>query len=215
MTYDEALQVILSQPKTFQRVGPNYDAWQISEMSAIARFVSGDDSVISQVSSLTTSTGKWLDTFGQLMGVSRRERERDSLYAARVQNTCLANHCAPNCIMSFLSLSLDITTTVTENLPEVGWNLSVTNSSVLVDEASLSEALVRVRPAGVPFQYEYPSGGLYMTTNVFRNRPLGYGAFYSANTKTKTPTLGGATNAATSLLPTPFLTDPTINPSLG
>lgn len=215
MTYDEALQIILSVPDTFRRIGPNYDVWQVSEMSALARFVTGDDSVISQIVSVGSATAKWLDAFGQLMGVARRTRERDLLYAARVQNTCLANHCSPNCIISFLALALDLSSTVTEDFPEVGWTLEVANVSVLVDETSLANALVQVRPAGVPFKYSYPGGGLYMTSNVFRGRPLGYGAFLSPNFRTKNPALGGATNAAVSNLPTPFLTDPVINPDLG
>lgn len=215
MTYDEALQIVTSLPETFRRVGSNYSVWQTSQMIAIARFISGDDSIISQIVSVDAATAKWLDTFGELLGISRKSRESDSAFAARVQATCVANHCSPLNIIAFLSFSMNITTEVTESFPDVGWVLSVSDSNVLTDEATLADTLVRVRPAGVPFVYEYPSGGLYMTSNVFRNRPLGYGAFLSDATKTKTPTEGGATNAATSTLPTVFLTDPVINPTLG
>lgn len=215
MTYEEALQVLMTIPDTFRRVGPNYDSWHASKMTAIARFVSGDDSIIAQLSSVSSANLRWLDTFGLLFGVKRRSGERDSTYASRVQKTCVANHCSPLNIVAFLSLTLAIDSGVEENLPEVGWSLNLANAGDLTDESSISDTLIRVRPAGVPFSYAYPTGGLYMTSNVFRDKPFGYGSFLSSGTKTREPTTGGSTNAATSPLPTVFLTDTTINPSLG
>lgn len=213
MTYDEALQVLRKFPETFRRVGPNYSAWEASEMTALARFVSGDSSIISQISSITTAHLKWLDVFGQLMGIARKTREQDSVYATRVQKTCVADHCSSLNIISFLALSMNLTATISESLPDVGWTLELPDSTALTDEAALAAQLVRVRPAGVPFGYTYPSSGLYMTTNVFRDKPLGYGSFMVASVGSKTPTMGGSTNAALSDLPTPFLTDPVINAS--
>lgn len=214
MNWDDVATVMNSLPGTFRRTGRNYDRWQNSLVSGISRFTLGIDSVSQQDRFDTPPVGKWLDAWGRLFAVPRNNGEADAAYFTRIQKTLVAWRATVVGMEDYLEFALGIQATVEENFPEVGWSLLITSLLTAAQLAALIPNLAFIRPAGVPFKVFGRRGGLYLSTIDFMFGTMVSGSWLVPGAIFLPLTILPSTNNTVPTLPTTWLTDPTINPSL-
>jgi hypothetical protein len=186
MNWEDITTVLNSLPSTYRRNGGNYAAFQNSLVAGISRFTLGIDSIAGQASFATPPVGKWLDAWGRLFAVPRNNGESDAAYYMRVK----------------------------ENFPQVGWSLIISSLLTAAQLAALITNLAFIRPAGVPFKVFGRRGGLYLSTVNFLHGTRVSGSWLIPGAIFLPLLIPSSTNNAVPTLPTTWLTDPTINPSL-
>jgi hypothetical protein len=200
-------------PPTFKRLGPGYQAFDLAQTAALARYTGASDGILNQLN-FVQAVGPWLDAWGKLFGIPRNVNESDDTYQNRIVMTLLAGRCTPNAILIYLK-TLGITATLEEDFVNAAYHIQFTSPLTTAGFASLAQNLTAVRPAGVPFlPFQVLQGGLYVGTIDFLDAPKVTGAYLDSPLKSFTPTIALSTNNSVSLLPTLFLTDPTLNPGL-
>ncbi len=215
MTPAQALAQLLDIPPPFQRPGSPYQ-WILSSLAgAEALYTQASDGVQPMVASISTAQGPWLSVWGEVFDLPRNPGEADAAYRARILFTLTSPVGPPLAIQAFSRLFLGSPEVyVTENLPAVGYTISITtnSSSALLDAWILG--LARIRPAGVPFLVGYQTNPLmlgtysYVGASGFAGSYLGYG---SAVELVGVPF---QTNNAAPSVPDLLLTDPLLNGTL-
>lgn len=200
-------------PQTYTRLGSTFQAFDSSQTAALFRYTNASDGVINQLN-FTQATGPWLDAWGKLFGIPRNVNESDDAYQNRITMTLLAGRCTPNAILIYMQ-SLGIDATITEDFVNTSYHIGFTNPLTVAGFTALAQNLGSVRPAGVPFlPFDVLQGGLYLGTVDFLNAPKVTGAYLDSPLNGFTPKIAASTNNSVPLLPTLFLTDPTLNPGL-
>jgi hypothetical protein len=200
-------------PRSYTRLGPNYQAFDRSQSAALFRYA-GASAGISNMLIFKQAVGPWLDVWGQLFGIERNTNEADDTYQNRIMMTLLAGRSTPVAIAIFLQ-TLGITATLEEDFVNCSFNLQFTIPLTPAGFQSLAQNLASVRPAGVPFlPFEVLQGGLYAGTINFLNAPKVTGAYLGTPLSSFTPMIAQSTNNSLPLLPTLWLSDPTLNPGL-
>lgn len=200
-------------PPTFTRPGSGFQALDLSQTAALFRYTNASDGVLNQLD-FQQAVGPWLDAWGKLFVIPRNINESDDAYQNRIVMTLLAGRCTPNAILIYLQ-TLGIAATLQEDFVHAAFHIQFTTPLTTVDFAALAQNLGNVRPAGVPFlPFEVLQGGLYVGTINFLNAPKVTGAYLDSPLKSFTPTIATSTNNSVPLLPTLFLSDPTLNPGL-
>jgi hypothetical protein len=200
-------------PRTFKRLGATYQAFDSSQTTALYRYTSAVDGIMSQLI-FKQAVGPWLDVWGRLFDILRNVNESDNAYLNRITSTLLAGRCTPNAILVYLQM-LGITATIEEDFVNCAFHLQFTVPLTTAGFQALAQNLAAVRPAGVPFlPFQVLQGGLYVGTIDFLNAPKVTGAYLDAPLKSFTPTIAPSTDNSVPLLPTLWLTDPTLNPGL-
>lgn len=200
-------------PPTFKRPGPGFQTIASSQTAALFRYTGASDGVIQQLD-FRQAVGPWLDAWGKLFVIPRNTNESDDTYQNRIVMTLLAGRCTPNAILIYLQ-SLGINATLVEDFVNAAYHIQFTTALTPAAFNSLAQNLASVRPAGVPFlPFQILQGGLYVGTIDFLNAPKVTGAYLDTPLKSFTPTIAVSTNNSVPLLPTLFLTDPTLNPGL-
>lgn len=200
-------------PPTFTRPGPGFQAWDLSQTAALFRYTNASDGVLQQLD-FRKAIGPWLDAWGKLFVIPRNINESDDAYQNRIVMTLLAGRQTPNAILIYLK-SLGITATIQEDFVNAAFHLQFTAPLTSAGFLALAQNLGNVRPAGVPFlPFEVLQGGLYVGTVDFLDAPKVTGAYLDTPLKGFTPTIATSTNNSVPLLPTLFLSDPTLNPGL-
>ena len=202
-------------PDTYKRSGPTYEWVMNSLTAALDRYTNSSNSIIS-MSTFANAQGKWLDFWGQLLGgIARLNEQTDADYMALITQTILDGKGPPVAILDYVSLIYGIKANITENFPNVGWYLKFGSSFPQSQYNQLALTLGNVRPAGVPFTPFYVlGGGLYLGTVNYLGRDRVTGSYIGQPVTTFNFTIPNSTNNVTSSLPTVFLSDPSINPSL-
>lgn len=209
-------------PRTYKRSGLTYTWLNNSFVSGLHRYTNAVDGIMS-MAVFSNATGKWLDVWGQLFGVGRLNSETDSAYNNRITQTLLLLKGTPLAIISFVQLTFGLTASVIENLfnadgtamTEPSWNLKFGSAFPESQYNQLAQTLAFVRPAGVPFSPFYVlGGGLYLGTLNYLGRARVTGSYLGNPQAPFNFTIPATTNNALPLLPTLFLTDPTLNPGL-
>jgi hypothetical protein len=214
MDWQEVFSQLNDLPPTFTRPGQTYQWWASALTEEFARYTTASDAYTAQVN-FSEANGLWLDVWGRLYGIERDPNESDQAYQTRITATLQASHGPPLAIVSFLLLSLGIVSTVTEAIPAaVGWMVQLGGTAQLANLPQIAADLDFVRPAGVPYNFAVLKGGCYLTTINYLGRPRVTGAYLTLPVSRIGPDIPSSTNNATPLLPTTFLTDPTLNPSL-
>ena len=209
MQWADVLARLQSLPTTFRRPPGTYTFLENAETAAVTRYTAADDAQSAQTT-LLGAAGRWVDVFGLLLGIPRLPAEADSAYVTRIVVTTTAGKGPGVAIELFLLLSLGVQATVTDSPTATGYVVNIPGGTAL---APVLAAIAYVRPAGVPFVVNQVAGGPYMGTVDFLGRGRATGSYLTAPMTTASPT-GSATNSAQATLPTTFLTDPTLNPSL-
>ena len=215
MDWSAVNAVLSSLPATYLRSGSTFTSWQNSVVAGAAKMTNGVDSIAAQVT-FQNATGNWLNVWGRMLGVIRNSNESDTAYSTRISNTMLAWRGTVPGIEAYASQVLGFSATVTENLPSVGWNLILPYGTALssYQEANLPANLAFVRPAGVPYTIRQVSGGLFLSTGNFLSGTMFPGSWLKPVSEISGYTVPSTTNNLVPTLPTTWLTDPTINPSL-
>jgi hypothetical protein len=200
-------------PPTFKRNGSNYQAFDWSQTAALFRYTNAVDGLMGQLN-FKQAVGPWLDAWGKLFSIARNVDESDDAYHNRITMTLLAGRCTPNAILVYLH-TLGISATIEEDLINCAFHLQFTAPLTSAGFQSLAQNMAAVRPAGVPFlPFQVLQGGLYVGTVDFLDAPKVTGAYLDSPLKSFTPTIAQSTDNSVPLLPTLWLSDPTLNPGL-
>jgi hypothetical protein len=200
-------------PPGYTRLGAGFQAFDLSQTAALFRYTGASDGILNQLN-FVQAVGPWLDAWGKLFGIERNINESDDAYQNRITMTLLAGRCTPNAILIYLQ-TLGINATIEEDFVNCAFHLQFTAPLTTAAFAALAQNLAAVRPAGVPFlPFQVLQGGLYVGTINFLDAPKVTGAYLDTPLKSFTPTIAVSTNNSVPLLPTLFLSDPTLNPGL-
>lgn len=214
MDYAAILRQINSLPFTFLRSGPTFGFVQNSRAAALFRYGNASDGLVDALT-FSKASGVWLDAWGQLFTIPRNSRESDTSYVARIPATLVSGKGTPVAIAMYLLTAFGYTVEVTESFADVRWEL---NFDVPIDEEIFREiaaGLGYVRPAGVPgLAFVGVAGGMYVGSVNYLGAPKITGAYMLSPHGESRFNLSAFTNNTKPLLPTTFMTDPTINPGL-
>ena len=201
-------------PSTFKRQGNPYGQIIDALTAGLYLYTQAADSVLAQGTYFPGARFGWLDTWGLLVNVPRQANEADLRYAARILYTVTAGAGSPVGIALWIYKVWNLTVTITENLPDVGYTITFpgpVSSDLLLQ---ILESLDRIRPAGVPFIIGVPGEGLFANTINFFNAVNITGAYLTTTPSAPTASLSPATNNIEPSLPEIFLIDPVLNPGL-
>ena len=202
-------------PDTYKRSGPTYEWVMNSLTAALDRYTSSSNGIVS-MTTFANAQGKWLDFWGQLLGgIARLNEQTDADYMALITQTILEGKGPPVAILDYVKLIYGIKASITENFPSVGWYLKFGSSFPQSQYNQLALTLGNVRPAGVPFTpFKILGGGLFLGTINYLGRDRVTGSYIGQPVTAFSFQIPNSTNNVTSSLPTVFLSDPTVNPSL-
>lgn len=200
-------------PPTFKRPDVPYTQWVDSLTTGLTRMTTGQDGTVAQLLFTAAKYG-WLDLWGNLFGLPRRQNEADSSYMARIAYSLVAGGGPPKAIAAWILATWGITVSVTERLPLVGYTITFPPIVTPAQVAAILTDIAHVRPAGIPFNVTIQSVGTYLNTINFLDAPDVTGAYLGATTSVASGSIYPATNNSPPLLPTLLLTDPLLNPGL-
>lgn len=202
-------------PGTYLRQGTTFEWLQNSYIYGMERFCNAMDGTMAQLT-FNNAQWRWLDTWGILFGVERNNNETDEHYRTRITNTVQAYHGTPNAIVAYMADSLGLNATVAENFNDPAWFFTLQSLIPTSEYNSLATQLATVRPAGIPFNPMYVlSGGIVLNTiNYLSSAPKVTGAYLGSPTTAFYFSIPSSTNNTRPQLPTTYLSDPTLNPSL-
>jgi hypothetical protein len=213
MDFQDVTDRLIDLPPAYLRPGAGFQSLITSQAAAGYRYTGASDGVMNQLN-FRQAVGPWLDAWGKLFTIPRNANESDDAYQNRITMTLLAGTCSPNAILIYLQ-SLGLTATIVEDFVNAAYHIEFTTPLTSAAFNSLALNLASVRPAGVPFlPFQVLQGGLFLGSVNFLNAPKVTGAFLDSPLKSFTPTIAQSTNNSVPLLPTLFLTDPTLNPGL-
>lgn len=201
-------------PDTYKRPGDTFTWLFNSYVAGLFRYTSAADGTTEQLD-FEQAIGTWLDVWGQLFNFRREDGESDGAYRTRIQFLLLCGKGPPVSIEKYINVVEGLTALVVERFPDCGYEVRI-GIQTAARYLQIASNLRYVRPAGVPFlPFLVLRGGLYLgTINYFGVAPSVTGAYMTDPTDEITPSIGAATNNSVPLLPTTYLTDITINPSL-
>ena len=206
-----SVQAILNDlPPTFTRPGAPYTQLVDAETGALVAYTLGADGMAAQAASFANAQDGWLDVWGLIAGVPRQDGEANAPYATRIGETLLAWVGTLPALQQWLDLFAP-GGQVAENLTGLGYSVTLPGSMTAAQAAAFIATLNRVRPAGVPFSLNGGNNGLFLGTVNFLGEGRTQGAYLSTGASAAAPDLSPMTNNAAPLLPTLYLTDPSLN----
>lgn len=216
MNYQDILNQLDTLPYTFLRPGSGFASIQAAKAAALMRYAGAIDGLVRQLQ-FSQASGVWLDVWGKLFSIPRNIQESDGSYASRISATLVSGRATPVAMLIYLKVALGITATISEDFVHTVWQLTFQSQQVTNAQFSqLLENLSYVRPAGVPTLASVGGkGGLFLgTVNYLGNAPRTTGAYLETGTGGLDINISAYTNNSKPLLPTTYLSDPTINPGL-
>lgn len=201
------------QPTTFRRQGDVYGQFEASFAALLSRYTTSQDDTTAQ-EGILTSGAKWLDTYGLMYGIPRFADEDSADYLSRIQETLVSARGTPVAIETYLQLITGVTTAVSEDTTDCRWTASFGGPLSAALKTRVNKGVNFVRPAGVPFSFSFNAGGLYASTINYLGRSRVTGAYLISSGSGAKPDISANTNNSLPTLPTDYLTDPTLNPSL-
>lgn len=206
-----SIQAILNDlPPTFTRPGAPYTQLVDAETGALVAYTLGADGTAAQATSFANAQDGWLDVWGLIAGVPRQDGEANAPYATRISETLLAWVGTLPALQRWLDLFAP-GGQVAESLTGLGYIITLPATMSTAQADAFLATLNRVRPAGVPFTINAGNNGLFLgTVNVLGEGRM-QGAYLSTSTTSTVLALSPLTNNAAPLLPTLYLTDPSLN----
>ena len=212
MDFAAVLAQLSDLPSTFTRSGAPYTQYIDSLSSPLALFTNGTDAVVKQLTFGSTLNG-WLDTWGLIFDLPRKNDEADSLYSARISETLLAWVGTVPALQVWINLFAP-GGSIAEYASGVGYAITLPATLTPAQITAFFLTLSRIRPVGVPFTVNQLAGGLYLSTLNFLGEGRMPGA-YLYSTVSLGPVFNVAsTNNAAPQLPDLYFVDPMLNPSL-
>ena len=200
-------------PNTFKRNGPPYTQLIDSFAAGLTLFTLGADATAMQVALFGFALDGWLDVWGLLFNIPRNQNEANAIYGTRIARTVLAWVGTVPAIQAWMNFYTP-GGVITENFPNVGYTMTFPSSVPLAVINSFLITLNRIRPAGVPFIVLIGSSGLFLGTEEFTGQGQVAGSYLTIGTTRLFPNLNATTLSFEPILPTLYLVDPTLNPSL-
>lgn len=214
MDFSHVKAIFNDLPSTFKRLGAPYTQLIDALTSGAFLFTQASDGLVAQTNFANASNG-WVDVWGALAAITRRNNESDFVYKPRIQNMVLSPRMSPVAIALWLQVVEQVNATISENLPEVGYTITLPPVLTPQQISTILLALGWVRPAGVPFQFGAVLGGSFLATvNYLGGAPRSIGAYLPGNAIPASVTLASSTNNTPAVLPDLLFTDPLLNPSL-
>lgn len=213
MDFAQVESVLNDLPLTFKRAGTPYTQWIDSLAAALASYTETSDALLQQLD-FSKALGGWVDVWGSLAGILRRDNESDTRYSARIETMVLATRTTPVAILQWLLLVELVQASLGENLPGVGYAVQLPATLTNTQIQQILDTLAYVRPAGVPFELTSTSGGTYVSTVNYLGAPRITGAYIAGNEINSDVVLKAGTNNFVAILPDLLFTDPLLNPSL-
>jgi hypothetical protein len=214
MDFSQVQAILNDLPTTFKRRGTPYTQLIDALTSGLLLFTQGSDGLLAQTNFANARYG-WVDVWGAIAAIRRRNDESDFVYKPRIQNMILSPRLSPAAIAMWLLLVEQVNATVTESLPSVGYSVVLPPTLTTQQIQNILNTLAWVRPAGVPFQLGSVTGGSFLATvNYLGGAPRTTGAYLPGNSISVGVTLAASTNNETAILPDLLFTDPLLNPSL-
>jgi hypothetical protein len=201
-------------PPTFTRPGVIYAQLIQSTATGLSIYTDATEEVEKESYTFADANYGWLDVWGLLFGITRNANEADYTYRNRIQKTLEAWVGTLPAIVDWGNFILDTTITVTENTPYFGYVISLPGSATIAQTNAFVSSLSRIRPAGVPFQIAQKSAGGFLETINYFGAPRVTGAYLNEASTYVPLAIGPVTINAVPLLPSLYLTDPLLNPSL-
>ena len=204
-------------PYTFRKTTTPYtqlvDAWSVM----LALFTDGVDGTIAQTlppgTTFLDAVGGWIDVWGLAFNIARLPAESDHLYQARVLQLLSAIIGSAPAIQIWIGLYAP-GGSVSENLPAVGYTIRLPSAMTDLQNTQFFGGLQYVRPVGVPISFVAATTGLYLGTIDFAGLDTVQGSYLAGGAAGTASLLPAVQNNALPQIPTLFLTDPTLNPSL-
>jgi hypothetical protein len=214
MNLTEVISQLNDLPDTFKRPGTIYAQLTQSFATGLTRYTDATDEIGNESTSFSEARYGWLDVWGLLFGITRNSGEADYSYSLRVEQVLMAWVGTLPAIANWAEVIYQTTVTIAENFPAPGYVIQLPGSLTIAQVDAFVASLNRIRPAGVPFQVGMQSSGLYLDTINYCGAARVTGA-YLTNALTYVPlAIGPITINAVPLLPSLYLTDPTLNPSM-
>jgi hypothetical protein len=214
MLFPDILAQLNTLPDTFLRPGQTFSWIQTTKTAALDRYTSASDGLVAQLS-FANAYGVWLDCWGKLFAIPRQGDESDDQYFRCIPATLQAGRGTPVSIELFLLIAYGYNVTVVEDFTNVAWQVKFSVPITPAQFTNVMQRLNHIRPAGVPATALIGlSGGLYLGTVNYLNAPRVTGAYLLSPQGVQDFEISAYTNNTQPLLPTLFLTDPTINPGL-
>lgn len=210
-------------PATFKRENQVFLQWIDSLVAALLLYCQAADNLQGVQTNFEQASNGWLDIWGELCGVKRRDNESNSVYQQRISETLLAPRDSAVAIVQWIKIIENLDVQVVELSPQnVGYNIIFPPTQLAATVNRILANIVYVRPAGVPFYAFFSQGSIYLDTiNYLAN---GYslnpaigrvtGAYLGGTGIPTGFTIASSTNNTVSLLPNLFFSDPTLNPAL-
>lgn len=213
MNFLAVLASLNDLPDTFRKSAPPYTQIIDSLASSLALLTAGEDATINQVSTYGIAVDGWLDVWGLLFGVPRNQNEANTTYTTRIRNTVLAWVGTVPAIQAWMDVYAP-GGTVTENSNGFGYVLTFPANMTQAQIRDFVQSLRRIRPIGVPFNGQQSGIGLFLGTDIFMGLDQLAGSYLTGGLQSVGSNDGATTLSSQTLLPTLYLFDPTINPSL-
>jgi hypothetical protein len=216
MQWSDILVRLNDLPATFTRKTPTglpFAWWQNAATAGLYKYTNAADGLLQQAD-FSSAVGRYIDLFGDICNIPRHDLELDGAYFQRILFTIDLEGGSPTSIASFIQVSENAEATITENFSACSWSASIFSGGGNTSLQQVFKDLASVRPAGVPVNVSVNKGGLYLGTSNYIGKWRVTGSFLSAPVTPASLTLPSTTNNATPSLPTLFMSDPTINPSL-
>ncbi len=215
-----AKQQLLDLPPAFRRGNRPFDQLITALAAALTLTLQSTASLITQTNFINAVAG-WIDVWGDLAGIQRRPNESDAVFQPRIPNMLLAARDSAVAIQTWLELVENIAGVVTENLPSIGYSVSVPASTLPQRLQQIVRNLAYVRPAGVPVAFFTFSGGTYLDTVDYLGGPSSQpwqgghatGSYLATRTRASGIAPPASTNNQPTSLPDLLLGDPTVNPA--
>lgn len=214
MDYLTVQQNLNDLPNTFKRLGQPYTQWIDALTSMLFIYCFAADTTMAEAGDIQAAQFGWVDVWGETFQIQRLPNEGTPTYLQRIRNILSANHVTPLAMAYWLTVIDQVNAVVTENLPSVGYSVTLPTSLNATQIAQIIAGLGMVRPAGVPFTASTLGIGTYLDTINFLDTQYVTGSYLSQGTTNVPLTISAGTNNSTPLIPDLIFVDPTINPTI-
>lgn len=211
MDFGTVQQNLNDLPGTFKREGAPYTQWVDALTTLLFFFTNAADSMIAEATDFAAAQFGWADVWGEVFQIQRLPNEGTPTYKQRIKNILTANHVTPLAMTSWLNVINQVNGLIIENLPNVGYNITLPAGLTSTRVQQIIAGLGMVRPAGVPFTVNTLGIGTYLDSINFLNTERVTGSYLSGGTSNIGLTISAGTNNSVPLIPDLLFVDPTIN----
>ena len=208
MQFADVLARLQQLPATFRRQLTPYQWLEASLTAQLASYTATDDAITSQAQ-FTTAIGRWVDTWGQVLGIPRQSSESTVAYFNRILASMTAAKGPPVAMEFFLKTVLNAAVVIVDSPTAIGYSVEIPSTVNLILAVA---AINYVRPTGVPFVIVLTEGGPYISGINFCGRGSVTGAYLTSGSRSPAGLISSSTNSVVNQLPTTWLTDPLLNP---